>query len=61
MSNPNISTEYGVRTGGGLCYAVISRHVAEREIEKLLAAGAKNVWMIKRTVTDWEKVDPPRP
>lgn len=60
MSNPNIPNsriEYGVRTNGGHIEAKISRHVATREIEKLLEAGAKNVWLVQRHVTDWEKVN----
>lgn len=48
-------TEYGVRTYGGRVEPRISKHVAVREVEKRLAAGEKNVWLVQRTVTDWQR------
>jgi hypothetical protein len=48
--------EYGVRTYGGHIIPKISRHVAVREVERLIAAGEKNVWLVKRTVSVWEPV-----
>lgn len=46
--------EYGVRTYGGHVTPKISKHVAVNEVEWRVAAGEKNVWLVKRQVTDWE-------
>jgi hypothetical protein len=48
------SIEYGVRIYGGHITPTPSKHVAVNEVERLIAAGVKNVWVVKRTVTDWE-------
>jgi hypothetical protein len=45
--------EYGVRTYGGHVEAKTSRHVAVREVERRIADGEKNVWLVVRSVTDW--------
>lgn len=52
---PRHHIEYGVRTRGGHVEAKVSRHVAQREIEEREAAGEKNVWLVQRVVTDWER------
>lgn len=56
--------EYGVRTEGGHKAAKLSRHVATREVEQLLAAGAnpRNTYVVERDVTEWRPLgEPPHP
>lgn len=48
------SIEYGVRVYGGHVFPKVSRHAAIREIEDRVQAGEKNVWLVKRQVSDWE-------
>jgi hypothetical protein len=49
----SLSREYGVRTYGGHVKPMLSKHLAEQEIKRLIARGETNVWMVVRTVSDW--------
>ncbi len=49
--------EYGVRRYGGHVEAKVSMHVAVLEAEYWQNEGEKNVWVVRRQVTDWEKDD----
>jgi len=49
--------EYGVRRYGGHVEPHISLHVARAARDRLLAAGEKNVWIVKRRVGEWERAN----
>ena len=65
MSAPrNVRVEYGVRTVGGHVKPTVSRHVAVREVEGILASSQGgfldpkpgNTYVVQREVTIWEKL-----
>lgn len=49
--------EYGVRRYGGGTSPCLSKHIAVRKAKEFQVAGERNVWVVKRYVSDWERAE----